>query len=82
MTTSVRIDRLTLRAGAISESDARRLAELVGFALGRLPATTNTVNAPATVAVTVSPQEGRSVEQIADAVASAIADALRIDRAR
>jgi hypothetical protein len=65
----------------MSASDARRLAELVGLALGRMgppaPATDT-----GTVSVSVPPQQGRSVEQIADAVARAIEAALRVDGAR
>ena len=82
MTAPVKIDRITLRAGAMSESDARRLAELVGLALGRMPATATAATTPSSIAVTVSPQEGRSVEQTADSVAAAIADALRIEAVR
>ena len=63
----------------MSASDARRLAELVGLALGRMtPPPTDT----GTVSVSVPPQQGRSVEQIADAVARAIEAALRVDGAR
>ena len=89
--TSISIDRVTLRPGPMSASDARRLAELVGLALGRMgppaPATdtdtgTGTGTGTGTVSVSVPPQQGRSVEQIADAVARAIEAALRVDGAR
>ena len=79
MTAPVSIDRLSLHTGPMSAGDARRLAELVGLALGRMaqpPTDTGTVS------VTVPPQQGRSVEQIADAVARAIEAALRVDGAR
>jgi hypothetical protein len=75
-TPMVTIDRLSLHTGAMSEADARRLAELVGLALGRLPAH---VAASAAVSVTVPEQQGRSVEQLADVVARAIEAALRVE---
>jgi hypothetical protein len=73
----VTIDRLSLRAGALSEAEARRLAELVGLALGRLP-----LRPTPTAAVTVSPPPGATVEQLATAVVRAIEEALRADGAR
>lgn len=85
MTPAVQIDRLSLRAGALSEAEARRLAELVGFALGRaalgrLPMPTTA----GTVSVTVPASTGtdaRTVEQLAEAVVHAIEAALRLDGA-
>ncbi len=81
MTADLRVDRLTLRAGALSEAQARRLAELVGLALGRAPMLAGTHR---TVSVTV-PAAGadgeRSVEQLAEAVVQAIEAALRVDGA-
>jgi hypothetical protein len=74
---TVTIGRLSLRPGALSEADARRLAELVGLALGRIP-----LQPAEHVALSIPPQTGKSVEQIADAVARAIENALRIDGAR
>jgi hypothetical protein len=75
--TAVTIGRLSLHAGALSDADARRLAELVGLALARVP-----VRPAENVDVTVGPQPGRTVEQLADAVAHAIEDALRVEGAR
>jgi len=77
----VAVDRLSLHAGPMSESDARRLAELVGLALGRLPALPHPVDV-GTLAVDLPAQVGRSVEQIADAVAAQIEAALRQEAAR
>lgn len=74
----VSVDRLTLRAGSISEADARRLAELVALAIGRLPMPPESVEA-ATLSVDVRPQAGRGVAEIAEAVAVAIEEALRIE---
>lgn len=74
---AVRIDRLALHAGAMSEAEARRLAELVALALARLTIQT----APEIASVDVPAQEGRSVEQIAGVVAEAIAAALRVEAA-
>jgi hypothetical protein len=79
MNRPISIDRLSLNTGPMSAGDARRLAELVGLALGRMePPKTDT----GTVSVTVPPQEGRSVEQVADAVTRAIEAALRVEGAR
>jgi hypothetical protein len=79
MTAPISIERLSLHTGPMSAGDARRLAELVGLALGRIePPKTGT----GTVSVTVPPQEGRSVEQVADAVTRAIEAALRVEGAR
>jgi hypothetical protein len=75
---NIAVERLTLHAGSMSESDARRLAELVAMALGRLPELSNPVDA-AKVSVDVAAQPGRDVAQVADAVADAIAAALRIE---
>lgn len=74
---TVTIGRLTLHAGALSEAEARRLADLVGLALGRVP-----MRPTDTVAVSVPAQAGRTVEQIAETVAHAIEDALHADGAR
>ncbi|HEX8082152.1 MAG TPA: hypothetical protein VF557_18215 [Jatrophihabitans sp.] len=79
MTATVRIDRLSLHAGPLSEAQARRLAELVGLALGRVP-----LRAAGNVSVSVPAldgTDGRTVEQLADAVAHAIEAALRVDGA-
>jgi hypothetical protein len=80
VTAAVRIDRLSLRAGALSEAEARRLAELVGLALGRasLPAL---AGPPGAVSVTVPARDGRTLEQLAESVAQAIEAALRLDGA-
>jgi len=77
VTAAVRVDRLSLHAGALSEAQARRLAELVGLALGRvsLPA----AGVPRDVSVTVP--AGGSVEQLAESVVRAIEAALRVDGA-
>ena len=80
MTAAVQIDRLSLRAGSLSEAEARRLAELVGLALGRVPMPTTA----GTVSVTVPAStgtDGRTVEQLAEAVVHAIEAALRLDGA-
>jgi hypothetical protein len=79
MSAPVSVDRLTLRTGPMSESDARRLAELVGLALGRMP---SLPTSRGTVSVNVPSQPGRTVEQIAEAVAHAIEAALRVEGAR
>jgi hypothetical protein len=82
VTAAVRVDRLSLHAAALSEAQARRLAELVGLALGRvsMPAS----GAPRDLSVTVpagSAPDGRSIEQLAEAVVRAIEAALRADGA-
>ncbi len=74
---TVTIGRLSLHPGALSEAEARRLAELVGLALGRVP-----VRPADSVAVSLPAQTGKTVEQIADAIARAIEDALRLDGAQ
>lgn len=74
---TVTIGRLTLHAGALSEAEARRLAELVGLALGRIP-----VRPADSVAISVPAQPGKSVEQIADVVAHAIEESLRAEAVR
>lgn len=79
MTAAVRIDRLSLHAGPLSEAQARQLAELVGLALGRVP-----LRSAGAVSVSVpapSGADGRTVEQLADAVVRAIEAALRVDGA-
>ena len=83
MTAAVRIDRLSLRAGALSEAEARRLAELVGLALGRAALGQASIAGagPRAVSVTVPAQDGGAVEQLADAVVHAIEAALRLDGA-
>ena len=88
MTPAVRIDRLSLRAGSLSESEARRLAELVGLALGRaalgraaLGRASVAGAGPRSVSVTVPAQDGGAVEELAEAVAHAIEAALRLDGA-
>jgi hypothetical protein len=74
---TVSIGRLTLHPGALSEADARRLAELVGLALGRVP-----LRAADHVTVTVPDQAAKPVGQIADVVAHAIEAALRVEGAQ
>ena len=86
MTPAVRIDRLSLRAGSLSESEARRLAELVGLALGRAALGRAalgraSVAGPRSVSVTVPARDGGAVEELAEAVAHAIEAALRLDGA-
>jgi len=76
--TAVRIDRLSLRAGSLSEAEARRLAELVGLALGRASIA---AGAPRAVSVTVPDSPGGGVDELAEAVAQAIEAALRLDGA-
>lgn len=71
------VDRLSLHAGPMSDSDARRLAALVGQALGRLPLPPSDSG---TVSVAIPSQQGRTVEQVAEVVARAIEAALRSDR--
>ena len=78
MTPSVRIDRLSLRAGSLSEAEARRLAELVGLALGRASIG---ATAPRNVSVTVPDSYGGAVSELAEAVAHAVEAALRVDGA-
>jgi hypothetical protein len=76
---SVRIDRLTLTAGTMTEAQGRRLAELVGQELLRLPA-----SAPARterVDVSVAGPAGRTLEATARAVVAAIEAVLRADGA-
>ena len=80
MTAQVRIDRLTLRAGALSEPDARRLADLVALALGRLP--DRALRPVAAATVDVRPETGANLEQLADAIAAQVADALWVEGAR
>jgi hypothetical protein len=75
---NVNVERLTLHAGSMSESDARRLAELVALAFGRLPEPPKSIDA-AKLSIDVPAQPGRGVPEIADAVAAAIAAALKID---
>jgi hypothetical protein len=82
---NVTISRLSLHPGALTEAQARRLAELVGLALGRIPARSADsvpVRAADSVAVAVPPQSGKTLEQIADTIARAIEDALRMDGAQ
>lgn len=70
------IDRLTLHAGPLSDSEARHLAELVAVALGEARLTSAervSVKVPASV---------RSVEQLAAMVTDAIVEALTIEGAR
>jgi hypothetical protein len=76
---SVRIDRLTLSAGTMTEAQGRRLAELVGQELVRLPASAPTRTERADVSVTVP--AGRTLEATARAVATAIEAVLRADGA-
>ena len=76
---SVRIDRLTLSAGTMTEAQGRRLAELVGQELLRLPA-----SAPAWTEradVSVAGPAGRTLEATARAVVAAIEAVLRADGA-
>jgi hypothetical protein len=74
---SVSVGRLTLHAGNLSDAQARRLAELVALALGRMP-----VRSAQTVTVGMPAPAANSVEQIADAVAHAIEQALIVEGAR
>ena len=74
---SVRIDRLTLNAGTMTEAQGRRLAELVGQELVRLPASAPTRTERADVSVTGP--AGRTLEATARAVAAAIEAVLRAD---
>lgn len=79
---NVDIERLTLHAGAMSPADARRLAELVAVALGRLPEHPKSPDGPkdaARVDIDIAPRSGRGLPEIADAVAAAVAAALRIE---
>jgi hypothetical protein len=80
-TSNVTVERLTLHAGAMSESEARRLAELVALALARLPKPPQSVDT-ANLRVDVPAQQGRDVAEIADAVAAAITAALTLDAVR
>jgi hypothetical protein len=73
----VTIGRLSLHAGALTDAEARRLAELIGLALGRLP-----MRPAESVSHSVPAQTGDSVEQIAAAVTRAIEDALRVEQVR
>jgi hypothetical protein len=75
------IGRLSLNAGPMSEADARRLAELVGLALARIPNLPSSADT-GKVSVEVPAQTGRSIVELADAVARAIAAALRIEAVR
>lgn len=72
----IRIDRLTLHAGALSEGDGRRLARLVGDAISRWPLRNGTVRTDA-LHVSVVSRPGDGVEQIAMSVATAIESAVR-----
>lgn len=78
---SVRLDRLTLRTGPMSDADARRLAELVGLALGRMPELPGPVAAQK-VSVDVAAADARNVGDLADAIAAAIEAALRTEAVR
>ena len=80
MKPQVRIERLTLQAGDLSEQDARRLADLVAQALGLLP--DRAVRPVAAAAVDVRPETGANLEQLADAIAAQVADALWVEGAR
>jgi hypothetical protein len=76
---TVRIDRLTLTAGTMTEAQGRRLAELVGQELLRLP-----TSAPAWTEqadVSVAGPASRTLEATARAVAAAIEAMLRADGA-
>lgn len=78
---SVHLDRLSLRVGAMSEADARRLAELVALALARIPALPGPLES-GKVTAEVPAQPGRGLEHIAGAVAAAIEAALRAEAVR
>lgn len=78
MSAPVLIDRLSLHAGPLSEAQGRRLAELVGLALGTVPLDSAGV---AGVSVTVPHTTGGTVEQLAEAVVRAVQAALRVDGA-
>ena len=76
---SVRIDRLTLSAGTMTEAQGRRLAELVGQELLRLPASAPAWTEQADVSVT--DPASRTLEATARAVVAAIEAVLRADGA-
>jgi hypothetical protein len=78
VTADIRVDRITLRAGPMSEADARRLAELVALALGRLPMPPKPVDA-GTLRIDVPQQAGQGLTEIADAMAAAVEAALRVE---
>lgn len=78
---SVRLDRLTLHAGPMSDADARRLAELVAMALARIPDLPGPVSAQK-VSVDVPAQDGRGVSDLADVIAAAIEASLRAEAVR
>ncbi|WP_428338571.1 hypothetical protein [Mycobacterium sp.] len=75
--TEIRIDRLTLQAGALSKGDARRLARLVGDAVSRWSLSSGTAVRADQLQVSVAARPGDSVEQIAVSVAAAIESAVR-----
>ena len=77
MTAPLHVDRLSLHAGPLSEAEARRLAQLVGLALGRLPA-----RAAGNVAVRVPTAPGQPAEELAAAIVRAIEEALRTEGAQ
>ncbi|TQF68279.1 hypothetical protein FK531_14320 [Rhodococcus spelaei] len=70
--TSLRIDRLTLHAGQLGESDARRLAALVSRGLASLPVTGHVDH----VEATVETGERQPIDELAAAVAIAIEAAI------
>jgi hypothetical protein len=66
------IDRLTLHAPWLSESEARRLAGLVGAALGRSTLPPLVHGSSPSVAVEVEARSGEPTEQLATRIATAI----------
>jgi hypothetical protein len=75
-TPEITVDRLRLSTGPMSAAEARHLAALVCVALARRPLPPGARSA-STLRVDVAPQSGRSLEDVADAVATAVADSLR-----
>lgn len=66
------IDRLTLHAPWLTESEARRLAALVGAALGRSTLPPSVHGSSPSVAVAVEGRSGEPTEQLATRIATAI----------
>jgi hypothetical protein len=81
------VGRLTLQAGTMSESDARRLANLVAQALGdqvlsgharaQAGSAAGAAGRTAGISLDVAQQPGKPIGEIAEAVAAAIAAAIR-----
>jgi hypothetical protein len=66
------IDRLTLHAPWLTESEARRLGALVGAALGRTTLPPSVHGSAPAVAVGVESRSGEPTEQLASRIAAAI----------